>query len=313
MIRTGCDQAMVDARLRVESEPAHEVSILLRSGSRSLRLDGKRVPSPEVYFGLVQMVLFHPGELDVVQGGPSARRTLLDRVLFQSEPGFPTAYRDHQRALRSRNRLIQCEAAPPAIRAFDRPLAEAAVRIVEARRRLVEHMEPVVAAGFGEIGGRSSVVSFGYRPRCEARDVDEVLRALDRSLERDQARGSTSVGPQGDELEILLGGHLARSFASQGQQRALVLAIKCAELEIVRRRTGQLPVLLIDDVSSELDETRRRHLFDTLERGGGQVVMTTTDARFLPIRADCRVTRVSRGELSVQVPDIIYEQAHENS
>ncbi|MBI2897789.1 MAG: DNA replication/repair protein RecF [Deltaproteobacteria bacterium] len=301
MIRSGGDRATIDARIRVAEEPAHEVSIQLRPGVRSLRLDEKRVPGPEAYFGIVQMVLFHPGELELVQGGPSARRTLLDRVLYQTEPGYPTAFRDHQRALKSRNRLLQDEASAASIRSFDRPLAETAVRVVAARGRLLHQMAPFVAAAFAEIAGGSSTAAIAYRPQCEASSADEVLEALARSFERDRARGATCVGPQGDDVEIRIDDHPARSYGSQGQQRALVLAVKCAELAVVQARAGQLPVLLIDDVSSELDETRRRHLYRTIGGGGGQVVMTTTDARFVPLETlgtGGTVTRVSQGKLS---------------
>ena len=295
MIRHGAATARVEARLWAPPDPAHEARIDLRPGGRSVRLDGKRPPSPEAYFGTVQMVLFHPGELALVQGGPAERRALLDRVLYQTSVAYPSIHRDFRVALKSRNRLLREGARADAIRSFDRPLADAAVRIVAARAALVEELAPCVRTAFAEITGGALTLDVTYRPRTAASTSDELLEALERTFSRDQARGQTSAGPQGDDIDLSLDGHPARAFASQGQQRAIVLAIKCAEVDVVQGRSGHVPLLLLDDVSSELDATRSEYLFDRLRRGGGQVILTTTRAAILPVGEDTLTLRVEGG------------------
>lgn len=297
MIQLGAPSARVDARLAVDGEPARQVTVELRPGAKSIRLDGKRAPSPGVYFGIVQMVLFHPGELELVAGAPASRRMLLDRVLYQTDRTYPSVHRDFQRALRSRNKLLREGASRSVIRAFDRPLADAAVRIVEARRRLAAEIAPAVSVAFAEIAGTAGDVDVRYRPRSEARSPEALMEELERTIDRDLHRGATGAGPQGDDLEILLDGQPARPFASQGQTRAIVLAIKSAEVAIVEARSGQRPILLLDDVSSELDEARRRHLFGRLAHSSGQVLMTTTDASFIPVRNEAGVTRIRCGQV----------------
>jgi DNA replication and repair protein RecF len=295
MIRSGAQSAHVEARLAAAPDPEHVVAVDLRPAGRSVRLDGKRPVSPAAYFEVVQMVLFHPGELALVQGGPAERRALLDRVLYQTARAYPSDHRDFRVALKSRNRLLKEKARVDLVRAFDRPLAEAAVRLVEARAAVVEALAPRVQAAFAEISGGELALGVSYRPRTAVRTADEMLEALERSLPRDLARGSTSPGPQGDDVDFRLAGHPAQVFGSQGQQRALVLAIKSAEVDVVQERSGRVPLLLLDDVSSELDATRSGYLFERLRSGGGQVILTTTRAALLPVGRESVTLRVREG------------------
>lgn len=299
MIRTGAASARVEAALHAAPEPVHEVTIDLRTGGRSIKLDGKRAASAAQYFGTIQMVLFHPGELALVQGGPAERRALLDRVLYQTAPTYPSVHHDFRVALKSRNRLLRDGAAAPFVRAFDRPLADAAVRIVEARAALVDELAPAVRTAYAEITGGELAMDVRYRPRTAATTSVQILEALDRTFARDVARGLTSEGPQGDDVDLTLDGHPARSFASQGQQRAMVLSVKSAEVEVVQRRSGHVPLLLLDDVSSELDATRSAYLFGRLRAGGGQVILTTTRASILPVGEDALTLRVMAGGLGL--------------
>lgn len=295
MIRSGAQTAHVEARLAAPPDPVHVVAVDLRATGRSVRLDGKRPASPASYFAVVQMVLFHPGELALVQGGPSERRALLDRVLYQTTRSYPSDHRDFRVALKSRNRLLKDKARVDLVRAFDRPLAEAAVRLVAARAAVVEELAPRIRAAFAEISGGELGLEVTYRPRTAARTADEMTDALERALPRDQARGATGPGPQGDDVDFALAGHPARVFGSQGQQRALVLAIKSAEVDVVQARSGRVPLLLLDDVSSELDATRSGYLFERLRSGGGQVILTTTRASLLPVGPESVTLRVRAG------------------
>lgn len=289
MIRRGADEAQLGAS--VEQGPiGHEFSLRLHTRSaREVRLDGRRPRSHASYRNALPAVLFHPVDVQLVGGSPERRRALLDEMLEQLDVTFATTAAAYERALRSRNRLLRSGAGDRrAITAYDEILAAAGALIGQARERLVVDLAPRVSSLFGEIGGDDGddgELALRYAPKVEPR-VASLTRALAEELERDCARGYTGVGPHADDLAISLAGAGARRFASQGQQRAVALALKVAELEALERRSGKVPMLLLDDVSSELDRARNRRLFACLSRLGGQVFLTTTHPEFILLDED---------------------------
>ncbi|MBC7174123.1 MAG: hypothetical protein H5U40_16895 [Polyangiaceae bacterium] len=146
--------------------------------------------------------------------------------------------------------------------------------------------------------GAELPLSVAYRPRVEP-DRQAIREALSRALPKDLARGFTADGPHADDLGLELRRVAARHFASQGQHRAMVLALKVAELDVMTERLGRVPVLLLDDVSSELDRARNRRLFELLARLGGQVFLTTTHPEFILLDTDRTDLRVEAGRVSM--------------
>ncbi len=284
------------ARLAVSADAsplAHELEVeLTRGRPRAIRLDGKRPRSNLAWLGALPSVLFHPGDLALAQGGPDARRALLDEMLSELDPLYASTLADYTRALRSRNRLLKEE--PPnvrAITAFDALLAAAGTILAQARARLVSDLAPRADRVWRELFDAEVPLEIAFAPRVSPEE-GALARALAASLAKDLARGFTAEGPHADDVTLRVREGSARHHASQGQQRALVLALKVAELELLAERTGRAPILLFDDVSSELDATRSRRLFALLARLGGQVFLTTTDPRFVLLdeeRTDFRV------------------------
>jgi DNA replication and repair protein RecF len=172
---------------------------------------------------------------------------------------------------------------------FREPLVRAGARLVARREALVAELAPRVAAAFTEISGPGvAEARLAYRPAAgvpphgtEAEIAARLAEALALRVERDRDRGYTSAGPHMDDLTLALGGKGARLYGSQGQQRALVLALKIAEIENLRDRLGRPPLLLLDDVSSELDPEKNGHLLRHLAELPGQAFLTTTDRRLL--------------------------------
>jgi DNA replication and repair protein RecF len=264
---------------------SREIGVEVRDGLRQASVDGKPTRALETYFGGVSVVAFTPDDLAVVKGAPEERRSLLDRAVFNRFPGLLRASRTYLRALRSRNRLLKENAPLAYLEAYDEALAEAGARILELRRALLAELTPRAEATVESIT-RLSGARYVYRPahleldfaQADAPALADALRhALRSRLERDRERGFTSVGPHADDLEIGLDGHLARPFASQGQARALVLGWKIAEIENLREALGRFPLLLLDDVSSELDPERNAYLMAYLSSSGAQVLLTTTE------------------------------------
>jgi DNA replication and repair protein RecF len=284
-----------------------EISVEVQAGLRQAAVDGKPTRSLEEYFGGVSVVAFTPDDLAVVKGAPEERRMLLDRAVFNRFPGFLRASRAYLRALRSRNRLLKDGAALDYLAAYDETLIEAGSQILLLRRHLLDELAPRAEATVASIA-KLSGARYAYTPahleldfaHAEAPALAEALRrALRARLARDQERGFTSVGPHADDLEIGLEGHPARAFASQGQARALVLGWKIAEIENLRASLGRFPLLLLDDVSSELDPERNAFLMGYLSGSGAQVLLTTTEPSLVRAAAgpDTRWLKVEQGSI----------------
>jgi DNA replication and repair protein RecF len=241
----------------------------------------------------------------VLKGGPDGRRRLLDRAVFNRFPAHLEAARDYARALKQRNRLLKDGAPLDLIDAHTEALARLGARMVVRRRALLAELAPRAARGFEAIARGDGALDIAYAPDGmsaaalddEPRAFEALLELLRRRMAGDVERGFTSAGPHADDLDIELGSRSAKGFASQGQQRAIVLALKIGEIENLRERAGAPPLLLLDDVSSELDPARNAFLMSYLRACGLQVFLTTTDDRLVREAAgpDARCFSVSRG------------------
>ena len=284
-----------------------EYAVRLRGGERQLEVDGKRLHALEDYLGQVSVVAFTPDDLALVKGPPEERRRFLDRAVFGRHSAYLGESRDYARTLKARNRLLR-ERAPAAVReAFDAQLARLGARLWRRRSELVEELSPHLRSAFDAVGRLPSSLAVRYRPAAVTVDSNAaepaleqlLLDALEARLALDSERGFTSVGPHADDLQLLLGDRPARLYGSQGQQRALVLALKIGEIENLRAHRGAYPLLLLDDVSSELDPERNRFLMAYLRELEAQVLLTTTDFGLVRAAAgeDAKLFHVEQGSL----------------
>lgn len=289
LLQQGMTQASFGMRVAGDLAP-RTFRVTLEAGRpRALLLDGKKPRSIAAWHASARVVLFHPGDAELPSGGPEPRRVLLDRLLSQLDPTYASMGATYDKALRSRNRLLRAERPDRrAIMAFDELLASAGAVIGETRARLVDGLAPLAAESFAEISGDAQRLTVSYRPRVEP-SVEALRAALSRSLDKDLARGFTADGPHADDLALTLEDTLARRHASQGQHRAIALALKVAELRVLEARTGRVPLLLLDDVSSELDRAKNRRLFELLARICGQVFLTTTHPEFILLESTERL------------------------
>ncbi|HEY0839368.1 MAG TPA: DNA replication/repair protein RecF [Vulgatibacter sp.] len=300
LVRFGAKRCRVEG-LFAFGGSRREFAVSIEDGARQAWVDGKKVRDLDEYFGGVSVVAFTPDDLALVKGGPEGRRRALDRAVFNRFPGYLAESRDYGRALRSRNRLLREGAASEMIEAFDPPLARLGARLTSRRLALVKELAPRFEEVLGRLGEGKLDGELRYAPKiAEGAATEEAIaqnleEELARRLPRDRERGFTGAGPHADSLGIQLGGRPARLYASQGQQRAIVLALKIAEIENLRQSHGYQPLLLLDDVSSELDRARNEQLMRYLAGMEGQVILTTTDpqvlgqaagagARFYPVR-----------------------------
>ena len=308
LVRLGSDEsALVQGRFELPGG-VRTVEVEIGAQGRAARLDGKPVRDPDELFGGLATVAFTPDDLAVVKQGPEGRRRLLDRAVQNRHPQHLSDARDYLRALRSRNQLLRQDAPGELLAAFDEPLAKLGARLRQRREDVLGELRPHAQQAFAEVArgeaplsltylaaGRESDGLAGSGPSLEGR----LLEALKRRKARDMERGYTSVGPHADDLGLAIGDRPARLYASQGQSRAVVLAFKIGEIENLKSKQGRSPLLLLDDVSSELDPERNAFLMAYLARLEGQVVLTTTDRELVQksASAEALFQRVSAGRI----------------
>ena len=226
----------------------------------------------------VETLVFTPDRLVVVKGGPAARRAYFDRALGRGTPTQAALPAEYGAALAQRNASLRGislgYSTREALRPWTERVADLGAQLVGARRDVIAALEPLFAARAGELG----LADAALRYEADSPSVESLEARLDRDLDR----GATGAGPHLDDVEILAGTRELRAFGSQGEQRLAVLALLLAEAELVRDRRGVPPLLLLDDVLSELDPERRRILAERLP-AYGQALITTTSAAALPI------------------------------
>lgn len=285
VVRKGANAAAIGVNLR-KNGVRMDVQVKLTPfeiRKKAIFVDRKRANRLSDLMGHVQCVIFSPEDLMLVKEGPAIRRRYLDMMVSQLSTGYFTALQQYQKALDQRNALLR-EAKKGArldqamISAFEDAMASQAAVIIPLRRKIVERTAYAAQEKYAAISGRPHE-QFAMRYACcvpENQDVEDFLRAaLKSSRQDDMFRGGTSVGPHREDITLTLNDRDMKVFASQGQIRTAALSMKLAQLAVFMQETGEPPVLLLDDVMSELDMTRRTRLLE--EISGLQTFITCTD------------------------------------
>jgi DNA replication and repair protein RecF len=255
-----------------------EVTLALGEGKRA-KLNGAALPAAEQLRSEVATLVFTPDRLAVVKGGPAVRRAYFDRVLGRLTPARATLSVEYSAAVAQRNAALRRAAAGYSSRDVIAPWTEQVAtlgrKLVESRTEVVALLAPGFAERADELGLPSSRMAYEGEP--------PTVELLEARLDRDLERGTTGLGPHLDDILLTSGTRDLRSFGSQGEQRLTVLALILAEAELIAERRGFAPLLLLDDVLSELDPERRRVLAERV-LGTGQTLITATEASSLPVR-----------------------------
>jgi DNA replication and repair protein RecF len=239
--------------------------------------------------------VFLPDRLELIKGAPALRRAHLDQLIAALWPARTEVRRAYGQALAQRNALIVRIRAGRASRAglgsWDLQLARLGVELMSHRAEAAGAVAERTLRN-AEALGLGPGLKLAYQPRSKATDPEGLLRELRERVESDIERGFTGHGPHRDDLSLGLGRREVRTYGSQGQQRISLLALLLAEREAIAAQRGTPPVMLLDDVLSELDLARRQALVDLL-RSGGQAILTTTDLDHVPGATDDAVVRIA--------------------
>lgn len=284
LVRHGAQVAHVRAHFReFQSETApmtREQSAAIEGKSTTLKVDGNRPQSLSTFATRSPVVVFHPEEMELSTGPAGLRRRLLDRVSLYMDPASADRRARYEHALRARQGLLQRRSSSEGysgadLDAFEALCAKHGAELTQARKRAAAALESELFIAFSRIAAPELKLSAHYEAGG-SEQADEALHELQQRRARDALRPSAGYGPHRDDWKLHFGDHPARLYGSQGQHRALTLAIKIAEASTIAQMRGLLPILLLDDVSSELDPERTRALFEFLAHTRSQIFLTTT-------------------------------------
>lgn len=295
LIRIGAEKATLLCRF-VDEEFTRDVELSLQGSRRHIKVNGDRIRTLSDYFGSVQMVTFTPDDVTIFRTSPSDRRLFFDRMVFNLVPSFGEESAAFEAVLKQRNGLLRHENIDTQLLdIYDEQLAIASEKLVQRRRHFVQVFTPPLQNAFQEVFGAGFHIALEYDSECQ--DAAQILASLRSRRGLDMQRGHTGFGPHRDDFVASLDGQPFRNYASQGQHRALVLACKIAEMRLGREQYHSWPILLMDDVSSELDPIRNQQLFEFLASLDSQVFLTTTNHHQLHLPPNYKLWSVEAGEL----------------
>lgn len=300
LIRVGASCAKIAAetenrygKLTVEAD--------IYEDGREIRVNGRKITRNAELLGHVNSVFFSPGELRLIQDGPDERRRFMNMSISQTSPAYYTALLRYNKILDQRNALLKnhdVQLILDTLPVWDEQLCKYAAVIVKKRAEFLDRLAPYAAEFHSFLTDRAEqlVVSPDKKYEGDEREIAKKLATqLSRNYEKDLRLGFTTVGPHRDDVDFFISGKDAKAYASQGQTRTAALAVKLAEVEIFRELSGEYPVLILDDVMSELDLPRRKKLLQRIS--SVQTILTCTHAERVLYGAECKKIRIENGRI----------------
>ena len=275
MIRFGMEESHIRS-LIMKGGIDYRVDMHLRKNkSKGIAINGQRIRKASELIGLLHIVFFSPEDLGIVKNGPAERRRFMDMELCQLDASYLHNLNQYNKTVENRNRLLrdmyQFPDLQDTLSIWDDQLINYGRQIIESRRGFISDLNEIVGDIHSKLSGNREHLTILYEPNTEADEFEEKLR---RSRERDIHMKSTSVGPHRDDFSFMDRDTDLRRYGSQGQQRTCALSLKLSEIDLVKKVIGHRPVLMMDDVLSELDSGRQNYLLSTI--GGIQTFITCT-------------------------------------
>ena len=292
LIKKSTDKAVVELtfeRLGIENKIMINLS---RDKKRQIFYDDQPIKVREM-IGRLNVVLFSPEDLFLIKGAPQGRRRFLDAEISQANPRYFNDLTVYIRLLNQRNSLLkkirETGSGRDTLYVWDEQLSKLAAEVVKKRLSSLQELNKIAAEMQNKLSSEQENLEIYYE--IKGRECNEAVeenlnlwynKRLKESVNNDIFRGSTSIGPQRDDLIFSVNGNDLKSFGSQGQQRTGILALKLSELEFLHQETGEYPVLLLDDVMSELDSNRRCQLLEFIKKENIQTLITATEPAYFP-------------------------------
>ena len=300
LVRMGAETAKITAeaenrygRVTIEAE--------ISESKREIRVNGSKIAKTADLLGHINSVFFSPGELRLIQDGPDERRRFMNISISQTSPAYYTALLRYNKILDQRNALLKnpdYSLVLDTLPVWDEQLCKYAATIVKKRTEFLEKLSPYAAELHEYLtdGAETLAVRLDKKYKGDEGEIAQTLaRRLANNYEKDLRLGFTTVGPHRDDLDVLISGVDAKAYASQGQTRTAALSLKLAEVQIFKDLSGEYPVLVLDDVMSELDLPRRKKLLQRIH--GMQTILTCTHAERVLYGTECNKIRIEHGHI----------------
>ncbi|MBC8532061.1 DNA replication/repair protein RecF [Gehongia tenuis] len=274
LVRFGKDRAFIRVDVNRKDGPRSVEVVLSRKEKKRIRINGSPILRIRDLLGHVNAVMFSPEDLNLVKGGPAMRRRFMDMELCQIHPSYYDGLMRYHRAMDQRNMVLK-RGQEELLEPFEMQMAQSAAVLTEQRARFLQRLQEQVNILHPSLTDGLESMEVCYRPGFHGDDfVNEFQQKLRENRSTDMLKGITSAGPHKDDFDLLLKEKSLRSFGSQGQQRTAALTLKLGELALMEEDIGEAPILLLDDVLSELDERRQRLLL--LQVQSIQTLLTAT-------------------------------------
>ncbi len=279
IIRFGADESHIRVFLRKNDVPYKIDMHLRKSKKKSIAVNGLPLRRASELMGIANVVFFSPEDLNIIKNGPAERRRFIDMELCQLDRMYLSDLTNYNKCLSQKNALLREIISDrrgngpltDTLDIWDEQLLLYGKRVISRRERFLTELNEIIHVEHKNLTGSEDDFMIRYEPDASADDYENKLR---NSRNKDLRYGSVSTGPQRDDINFLLNGVDIRKYGSQGQQRTVSLALKMSEIELVKREIHDAPVLLLDDVLSELDSNRQRYLLESI--GSIQTVITCT-------------------------------------
>lgn len=275
LIRFGADAARLTVHF-TDRQRENVIEFIIRSDrKKQIKINGVSISRLGELIGRLSAVLFYPEELNLIKAGPSLRRRFLDIAISQLWPKYYYILSKYNKILLQRNHLIKKikfqGASADTLPVWNEKLAEYGAELIRYRTTYAGELAQYLSNVHTTLSGEQLILDY----RAKITDKADFLQKLEQNFKRELERGATLTGPHRDDFELYINGLDAKVYASQGQQRTCVLSLKIAQADMMFEKLGEYPVLLLDDIMSELDATRRRFLLEKIS--GRQVILTCTD------------------------------------
>ena len=300
LIRMGAEHAEITAQ--AENRYGNvTLNAQIHETKREIRVNGSKINKNADLMGHINSVFFSPGELRLIQDGPDERRRFMNISISQTSPAYYTALLRYNKILDQRNALLKnrdVSLVLDTLPVWDEQLCKYAATIIKKRAEFISKLSPYAEEFHGQLTDSAERLEITPDKKYEGEESEiakTLLRKLTNAYEKDLRLGFTTVGPHRDDLNFTISGIDAKAYASQGQTRTAALALKLAEVQIFKEVSGEYPILILDDVMSELDLPRRKKLLQRVH--GMQVILTCTHAERVLYGADCTKIRIEKGKI----------------
>lgn len=284
LIQEGESLSYIGCQMKNNKEQFISEILLFEDDKKRVKVNKYEIDKKSEYLGRIHAVVFSPDDMKMVKEGPSERRTFLDEMLSKFYPVYTYHYKKYQRLLYQRNALLKRisyqKEGQILLDSFDEQLSQTALEVLKRRRIFLEQITPIFQEIYHTICEEKEQADMKYF--CTLEDVDtkeQIFKKYKEVQKNDLERGQTTLGPHRDDLLFYIDQRETKKYASQGQIRSVALSLRLSEVFLIQERFSEYPILLLDDVLSELDEKRRYHLIKYFEKM--QTLITTTDSYHL--------------------------------